>query len=368
MSSAAASGGRCFEGVLERHVFADEVLVLALGVVDAQDLVVLEETMEVEIGNDHLAGAETSAVNDVVGIHVDEARFRAGNDEAAVVEREAAGAQAVAVEDGADLVAVSKCKRGRTVPWFDAVAAVLKKRRRVAGIGRRNDHAHGFADGAAVVGEEFDNLVERGGVGAALRQHRIHVERQRGGSGFHARAIAPDGVDFAVVREGAEGLRALPRGKNVGGVALVKEREWRLEFGIGEVGIELREQAAGAERLVDHRGRRDADEVAGQFGALKLLAREEEAAIEEFRVVGSDEQVPDFGARRVGDFAEHFRADRHGAPGEHFHILLEESGFDFVTLAVSSSRQEERRLRRGGCSRRARGCTGRGATRAEWRW
>ena len=238
-----------------QHVFADQVLVVALGVVDAQDFIIFKEAVEVEIGNDHLARAEAAAVNDVVRIHVDEARFRTGDHQAGVIERKTARAQAIAVEDGADLVAISKREGGRTVPRLDAVAAVLKKRRRVPGIGRRHNHAHGFADGAAVVSEEFDDLIERCGVRPALRQHRIDVERQRGGASFHARAIAPDGVDLAVVRERAKWLGAFPRGQNVGCVALMKEREWRLELGIGEVGIELRKQAAGAERLVDHRRR-----------------------------------------------------------------------------------------------------------------
>ena len=263
MSSEAVERRRRFDGIFERDIFANEVLILALGVVDAQDLIVLKEAMKVEIGNDHLAGTETAAVNDVVGIHVDETGFGTRDNEAGIVERETAGAQAVAVEDGADLVAVSECERGGAVPRLNAVAAVLKKRGRVAGIGRRHDHAHGLADGAAVVCKQFDDLVERGGVGSALREHRVHVERQRGCAGFHARAIAPDGVDLAVVRERAEGLGTFPRGQDVGCVALVKEREWRFEFGIGEVGVELGEQAAGAERLVDHRRGRDADEVAG---------------------------------------------------------------------------------------------------------
>ncbi len=235
-----------------RHIFADEFVILALGVEDAQDLVVLEESVKVEIGDDHLAGTEAATVNDVVGIHVDEASLGTRDYKAGIIERKTTGAQAVAVENGADLVAVSKCERGGAVPRFNAVAAVLKKRGGVAGIGRRHNHADRLADGAAVVGKQFYDFVKRSGIGSTLREHWIYIERQCCCAGFHACPVAPDGVDFAVVREGAEGLGALPRGQDVGGVPLMKEREWRLEFWIGEVGVELGKEASRAKRLVDH--------------------------------------------------------------------------------------------------------------------
>jgi hypothetical protein len=196
--------------------------------------------MEVEIGDDHLPRPEATAVEDVVGIHVNEASFGSGDDEAAVVESEAAGAQAVAIEDGAHLVSIGECQRGRAVPRLDAVTAVLQKRRRVARVCRRYDHANRFANGATVVSEKIDDFIERGGVRAALREHGIDIEREGGGTGFHARAITPDGVDFAVVGQGAKGLRSLPRGENVGGVSLVEEREGRFEVGVSEVGVKLR--------------------------------------------------------------------------------------------------------------------------------
>src|ERR1700739_212605 len=100
---------------------------MPLGIEDAQDFIVLEEPVQVEIGDDHLAWAKAAAMNDVIGIHVDETRFGSGNHLPGVVEREAAGTQAIAVEDCADLVAVSECQCSGAVPWLDAVAAVLQE-------------------------------------------------------------------------------------------------------------------------------------------------------------------------------------------------------------------------------------------------
>jgi hypothetical protein len=108
--------------------------------------------VEIEIGDDHLSGTETAAVDDVVGIHVDETRLRAGDNQTGIVEREAAGAETIAVQDRANLVAISECESGRAIPRLNDVAAVLKERGGVAGIGWRYDHAHGFADCTAAVG------------------------------------------------------------------------------------------------------------------------------------------------------------------------------------------------------------------------
>ena len=100
---------------------------MSLGVEDAQDFIIFKEAMEVEIGNDHLPRAETPTMNDVVRFQVDKAGFRTGYYEAGVIERETAGAQPVAVEDGSYLVAISEREGCGTIPRLDAVAAVLQK-------------------------------------------------------------------------------------------------------------------------------------------------------------------------------------------------------------------------------------------------
>ena len=100
---------------------------MALLVEDAQDLVIFEEAMIVEVGDDHLAGAKAAAVHDARRVHVHQAGLGSGDHQALIVQGEAAGAQAVAIQNRAHLVAVGEGHRGGTVPRLDAIAAVLQK-------------------------------------------------------------------------------------------------------------------------------------------------------------------------------------------------------------------------------------------------
>ncbi len=65
--------------VFQRLVDLNQVLVMALRIVNPQYLVVLEEAIEVEIGNDHLAGPKPAAMHDVCRIHIHQASFGSGN-------------------------------------------------------------------------------------------------------------------------------------------------------------------------------------------------------------------------------------------------------------------------------------------------
>ena len=96
----------------------------------------------------------------------------------------------------------------------------------------------------------------------SLREDGLELGGERRGAGVHAGAVAPDGVDFSVVREHAQRLGAVPGGRDVGGVALMEEREGRGEGGVGEVGVEIGEQTAGAHGLVDHVGGRERADIA----------------------------------------------------------------------------------------------------------
>ena len=90
-----------------------------------------------------------------------------------------------------------------------------------------------------------------------MGEDRLEVVGEGGGAGVHAGPVAPYGIDFTVVRQHAQRLGAVPRGRDVGGVALVKESKGRGEGGVGEVRIEVGEQAAGTHGLVDHVGGRE---------------------------------------------------------------------------------------------------------------
>ena len=83
-------------------------------------------------------------------------------------------AQAVAVERGADLQAVGEGDRGRAVPRLHQRGVVLVEgapllvHERVAGPGFRNQHHRRVRQRVAAAHQEFERVVEAGGVRLAL--------------------------------------------------------------------------------------------------------------------------------------------------------------------------------------------------------
>src|SRR5690606_40038178 len=102
-----------------------------------------------------------------------------------------------------------------------------------------DDHRHAMAHVAPRQGEEFHGVVEHPRVAVSLLEDWAKIKfpeglaPQRGLPRGHPIGVSPYRVDLAVVREEAERLHAPPRGGRVGAVTLVKNRESRLEFGIG---------------------------------------------------------------------------------------------------------------------------------------
>ena len=142
---------RCRFRILERRIEHDQILVMPLRVVDAQNLVVLEEAIEVEVSDDHLPRPQTAAMHNVLGVHVDQAGLGTRVHQSFVVQRKSARPQPVAVENRAHLASVRESQRSGPVPWLDQIAAVLQKRRLVARIGGWYQHPHRLTHGAPIV-------------------------------------------------------------------------------------------------------------------------------------------------------------------------------------------------------------------------
>ena len=208
---------------------------------------------------------------------------------------------------------------------------VLQEGRVAAGNGWRQQNANRFGYRAAVVQQQLHRLVQRSGVGAVLRQDGLALSGQRGVARLHACAITPYGVYLAVVRQRAAGLRAVPRGRGVGGIPLVKQSERRDEAIVLQVWIEFRQQAADAHGLVDHRLRRQRCDVPGNFAglqpALECLTRKVQLALELLRRAGQ-QHVTDLwhGAQR--NFAQHLGLDGHVPPLQHGDALLCQAGIE----------------------------------------
>src|SRR5581483_8750286 len=80
---------------------------------------IAEELSAFQVNEQHLAGTEASAFDDVTRRQVGEAGFRSGEHQAAARDRVAARTQAVAIEGRADEAAVGKAERRRAVPGLE---------------------------------------------------------------------------------------------------------------------------------------------------------------------------------------------------------------------------------------------------------
>ena len=89
-------------GGLETRV-GDQIGVVRKAIEVLEQLLVFKQLMTFEIGHDHLSGAKTAAVDNAVGIDVNETRFRPGDYEP-VIERKSTRTQAVAIEGRLRLV------------------------------------------------------------------------------------------------------------------------------------------------------------------------------------------------------------------------------------------------------------------------
>ncbi len=134
------------------------------------DLGVAQDAAGGGIDGDHLAGAEAAFFHDGVVVEDDGADFRAERDDAVVGDLVARGAQAVAVEAGADGHAIGEDEAGGAVPRLIEAAVVLVEglqlgRHAFLGAPRgRHEHGHGVEHAAAAHHERLEGVIELGGI------------------------------------------------------------------------------------------------------------------------------------------------------------------------------------------------------------
>ena len=188
-------------------------------------------------------------------------------------------------------------------------------------------------DPAAAHREDFDSIVEAGGIGSSrlddgLQQVDVlapEIRLQFGFAGVHPIPVAAHGVDFAIVRKHAERLRQRPGGEGVRAVALVEKRDRRLVIFARQVGVEFFERRGNKEPFVDDRAVRKRRNVkirdlVGCGAVLDFVAREEKPAL--VVVVphsrgAADQHMLDERHGGLRLFAKDMVVDRNGAPAEH---------------------------------------------------
>ena len=306
------------------------------------DLVVGNEPALFEVDQQHLAGLQPPLGDDLVLGDLQHAHFGRHDDAVVAGHEIARRAQAVAVERGADLAAVGERDRGRAVPRLHhrgvifVEGAALLIHQRIAGPGFRNHHHDGVRQRVAALHQEFERVVEAGGVGLAFVgdrpqpadvlavQFRMHRSLPR----RHPVDVAAQRVDLAVMRDHPVGMRQRPGREGVGREALMHQRQRALEIRLMQVGIILAELVGEEHALVDHGAARHRHRViAGKAAVAALidrlrdrLAQDVEPALELVvglrRAVAADEHLHVGGFGRLDGLAERGIVGRHVAPAE----------------------------------------------------
>ena len=334
--------------VLEHDLRALEPFLVGMAAGERRlELLVGNEAALFEVDQQHLARLQPPLGDDVLFRDRQHAHLGRHDDAVVAGDEIARRAQPVAVERGADLAAVGEGDRGRAVPRLHqrgvvfVEGAALLVHERIARPGFGDHHHHGVRERVAALHQEFERVVEAGGVGLALvgdRPELVDVvaeqrRRHRGLARRHPVVVAAQRVDLAVVRDHPVGMRQRPGRERIGREALVHQRERALEVRIVQVGIIGAELVGQEHALVDDGAAGDRDRViAGQPPlAARIdrvrdrLAQDVEPPLELVLVLdllaAADEHLLVHGLGRLDRFAERRVVGRHVAPADERHAL-----------------------------------------------
>ena len=271
--------------VVEVHQAGVQPLVVGvLGRELGLDLLVLDDPVLLGVDEEHPARLEAALADHGGRVEVEHTDLGGQDDQAVVGDPVARGAQAVAVEDRADLVAVGEDDAGRPVPRLHEAGVELVEG--ATGVvhlgvvlpGLRDHHQHRVRQRAAAHVQQLEHLVEGGGVrrtGGADRVEPLEVPGDEvGGQQRLARphpvAVAHDGVDLTVVGDEAERVGERPAREGVGREARVHDGQRGRDALVDQVGEEVVELVGGEHALVGHgpRGQRREVDVGLALGAL----------------------------------------------------------------------------------------------------
>ncbi len=291
-------GGRRVHAVeLDTQVL--DPLLVGFGVDDVGfQLFVVDHAALFQVDHEHLAGLQAPLAHNFVLRDGQHAGLGRHDHQVVVGHAVARGAQAVAVECGADLAAVGEHDRCGAVPrlhhrcvvFVERAAALVHVFVLFPGLG--NHHHHGLADRVTGHGHQLEAVVERGGVGLACKADGVqllqivgeHGRRHHAFAGLHPVVVATHRVDFAVVGDITVRVGQGPLGEGVGREALVHQANRRNAALVGQVEVVHTHLVSQQQAFVDHG-------AAGHTGNVILLG------VFEF-------QVLDVGAGRLADHVE----------------------------------------------------------------
>ena len=319
------------------------------------DLAVADDPPLRRVDEEHAAGAQAPPPLDALGRDVQHAGLTADDDETVGRLGPPAGAQAVAIQRGADERPVGEDQGGGPVPRLHLHRVVLVERaQRRVDLGLllvrlRHHHHDRVRQAASREGEQLQHLVERRRVARprrADRQQRCEVAEQLrlelGLTGAHPVPVAVDRVDLTVVRQHPQRLGERPRRERVRRVAGVDDGELGCEPLVLQVRIERlelkrRDHALVAERAAGQRDEVGVELVAGAHAQAvgPPIQRDPRQRGRDIRRGMRDEQLLEHGPGFEGELPQ-VRIDcRHAAPAEHGQPLAHGDALDAVLLRAA---------------------------------
>ena len=232
-------------------------------------LVIGDDAALLQIDQQHFARLQTPFRDDAFFRDRQDADLRGEDDEAVVGDDIAGRAQPVAVERRADLAAIGESDGGRAVPRLHHCSVIFVEgaarfvHQRIASPGLRNQHHHRMGEGIAALNEEFERIVETGGVRLAFIGDRpeladVVAEEIGGDRGLprrHPVDVAAQRIDLAIMGDEAIGMRQRPGRKRIGREALMHQRQRRCEAWIRQILEIFAELGRQQEAFVDQRAR-----------------------------------------------------------------------------------------------------------------
>ncbi|MNI10564.1 hypothetical protein D3C73_636810 [compost metagenome] len=308
------------------------------------DFGVVDDAALFQVDQEHLARLQAPLLDDAVFRNRQRAGFGRQDDHVVIGDQIAGGAQAVAVQRGADLAAIGECDGGGAVPRLHHGGVIFVERAarlvhlRVLFPGFRDHHHHGVGQRVARIHQQFQAVVERSGVRLAFIDDGVqllqvvaqHGRLHHAFAGAQPVEVALDRVDFAVVGDHAVRVGQFPGREGVGREALVHQGQGRHRAGVGQVAVVAANLVGQQQALVDHGAHRcrrhevflAVGQMHGLDGVAGGLADDVQLA---FQRVGhhhvgatADEQLADDGfAVAHGGRHGHVDVHRHIAPAQH---------------------------------------------------
>ena len=210
----------------KRNEVVGQPLTVGLGGGDGVlQLLVVDDPAGDHVDQEHAARFEAALVNDFLGRDRQDADLGGHDDQVVLGHNVAAGPQAVAVEHGADGLAVGEAHGGGAVPGLHQAGVILVEvlldpgHRLVIFPGLRHEHHHGVGGAVAGLDEQLNGVVQAGGVaepladdgqelGDVARLEDAPLEQRLAGP--HPVDVAAEGVDLAVVSDHPVRVGQLP--------------------------------------------------------------------------------------------------------------------------------------------------------------